>query len=84
MLELDDPRSWALTKPAYGLEDPEVEAAVGGLTKVYSEIKAGHLRATKDGKRTKLLTPDIVTYLLWRREQPCELRKSPNTKVASA
>jgi hypothetical protein len=81
MLDLENPRSYGLIKPAYSVQDPEVRAAIGGITKVYAEIAAGNLRATKDGKRTKLLAPDIVSYLLSRREQSGGLRPSPNPKA---
>jgi hypothetical protein len=84
MLDLRDPRLFGLNKPAYKIHDPEVRAAIGGPTKVYGEYAAGNLRLTKDGKNTKLLTPDIVDYLLARRSAPAELLLSPNPKAKRA
>jgi len=78
MLDVQDPRRFGLTKPAYGVDDPEVKSAVGGTTKVYREIAAKKLRAFKDGKRTKISAPALVDYLLTLQQQGCELGRSPN------
>jgi hypothetical protein len=78
MLDLQDPRRFGLTKPAYGVDDPEVKSAVGGTTKVYREIAANNLRAFKDGKRTKISAPALVDYLLTLQQQTRGLGRSPN------
>jgi hypothetical protein len=76
-----DPRLFGLSKPAYRIHEPEVQAAIGGPTKVYAEFAAGNLRLTKDGRSTKILAPDLVDYLLARRSAPGELLPSPNPKA---
>jgi hypothetical protein len=78
MLDLHDPRRFGLTKPAYGVADPEVKSAVGSATKVYQEIAAKTLRAFKDGKRTKISAPSLVDYLLTLQQQTSGLGRSPN------
>jgi len=81
MLDIHDPRRFGLTKPAYGVEEPEVKSAIGGTTKVYREIASGNLLAFKDGKRTKLSAQAIVDYLLARQEETTGLGRSPNPKA---
>ena len=54
--------SATITKPAYDL--PALLKLVPvGRSLVYEEIAAGHLRATKVGRRTIFLADDVATWL---------------------
>ena len=39
------------------------EARILGKTRFYEEVKAGRLKARKNGGRTQVLTPDLIAYL---------------------
>ena len=51
-----------LHKPAYSVNEL-LKILPCGRTLLYSVIKSGKLRATKLGKKTLFLAPDIVAFL---------------------
>jgi excisionase family DNA binding protein len=55
-------QNYPLTKAAYGV--PEAVAVLSiGRTSLYELIKTGRLKATKCGRRTLFLAPDIAAFL---------------------
>jgi hypothetical protein len=55
-------RDFNLTKPAYSINEV-LEIMPFGRTKLYSAIKNGNLTATKFGKSTWILAPDLTAFL---------------------
>ena len=56
------PQELGLTKPAYSVNDL-LEILPLGRTSLYAAIKKGSLRATKYGKNTWFLGPDVAAFL---------------------
>lgn len=54
--------NYNLTKPAYSIAEI-LEIIPLGRTKLHAEINNGNLKASKLGKRTVFLVPDIIKYL---------------------
>jgi len=73
-----DPREFGLDQPCYFVTDKPVRKAVGGITRVYAEARAGRLRLTKRGRNTVILAPNLVAYLLMLQRSTEGLRPSPN------
>jgi hypothetical protein len=78
-----DPREFGLDQPCYFVTDEPVRKAVGGITRVYAENRAGRLRLTKRGRNTVILAPDLVAYLKMLQHTTDGLRPSPNAKATS-
>jgi hypothetical protein len=49
-------------KLVFSVDDLD-SAGILGKTRFYEEVKAGRLKARKNGGRTQVLTPDLIAYL---------------------
>lgn len=56
------PHEYGLTRAAYDLPGLTAVTPIG-RSKLYEEMQRGALRATKCGKRTLFLAPDVAAYL---------------------
>ena len=56
------PHEYNLTRAAYSVNEL-LEILPLGRTSLYAAIKAGTLKATKLGKKTLFLAPDVVAFL---------------------
>lgn len=56
------PEEFGLHKAAYGVSEL-LEIMPFGRTALYAEVRAGRLKATKLGKKTLFLAPDIAAFL---------------------
>ncbi len=63
------PNEYNLLKAAYSV-DELLDVQPAGRTTIYAEMKSGRLRATKIGKRTLFLAPDVVAWLNACRKAP--------------
>lgn len=57
-----NPQDFNLNRPAYSVNEI-LEILPLGRTSLYAAIKDGALKATKFGKKTLFLAPDIVEFL---------------------
>ena len=61
------PQDFNLKKAAYTV-DQLSEVLPASRATIYRDIKEGKLKATKNGKRTWFLAPDIAAYLVGLQE----------------
>ena len=57
-----NPQNLNLTKAAYSVKEL-IELLPLGRNSLYEAVKAGSLKATKFGKRTMFLAPDVAQFL---------------------
>lgn len=55
-------QSYGLNKAAYNVNEV-INLLSVGRTRLYRAIKSGHLRATKMGRKTLFLAPDLAVFL---------------------
>jgi hypothetical protein len=64
---METPQNYGLTKAAYGVAETMALLSLG-RTSIYEFVKIGSLRATKCGRRTLFLAPDIAEFLATLRD----------------